>query len=130
KGFQNFMDGPFVVQNRNRGTVLGSMVRLADTPQLRRRGLLKRTALDAGEGLWIFPTQAIHTFGMQFAIDVVFLDSSLFVKRVYPSLPPWRLTRFVWGSQSVLELPGGSLAGTGTKVGDQLQFSRHDESPS
>jgi uncharacterized membrane protein (UPF0127 family) len=121
------MNGLFVVQNRNRGTVLGSNVRLADTPQSRRRGLLKRDGLEAGEGLWIFPTQAIHTFGMRFPIDVVFLDSSLLVKRVFRSLAPWRITPLVWGARSVLELPSGSLTSTGTTVGDQLQFSRNDE---
>ena len=115
----------FVVQNRNRGSLLGQSVRLADTPQSRRVGLLKHKSLAAGEGLWIIPTQAIHTFGMQFPIDVVFLDSSLVVKRIYENLRPWRLTTFVWGAQSVLELPSGSLSGTGTVVGDQLQFSRH-----
>jgi len=118
----------FLVQNRNRGSLLGQSVRLADTPQSRRVGLLKHKSLAAGEGLWILPTQAIHTFGMQFPIDVVFLDSSLVVKRIYKNLRPWRLTTFVWGAQSVLELPSGSLAGTGTAVGDQLQFSRHAES--
>src|SRR5262249_42777238 len=117
------MNGPFVVQNRIRGTLVASNVRLADTPRSRRVGLLKHDRLEAGEGLWIIPTQAIHTFGMQFPIDVVFLDSRLFVKRIYPALLPWRLTTFVWGAQSVLELASGSLAGTGTMVGDQLQFS-------
>jgi hypothetical protein len=122
------MKGPFVVKNRSRETLLASNVRVADTPRSRRIGLLKHDRLEAGEGLWIYPTQAIHTLGMRFPIDVVFLDASLFVKRVYPSLPPWRLTRFVWGAQSVLELPSGSLASTGTVAGDQLQFSRRDES--
>ena len=117
------MNGAFVVQNRNRGLVLASNVRVADTPRARRVGLLKHEALDSGEGLWIFPTQAIHTFGMRFSIDVVFLDSSLFVKRIYRALRPWRLTTFVWGAKSVLELPSGSLAASGTMVGDQLQFS-------
>jgi len=118
----------FLVQNRNRGSLLGQSVRLADTPQSRRVGLLKHKSLAEGEGLWILPTQAIHTFGMQFPIDVVFLDSSLVVKRIYKNLRPWRLTTLVWGAQSVLELPSGSLAGTGTAVGDQLQFSRQAES--
>jgi uncharacterized protein len=117
------MNGPFVVQNRVRGTLLASNVRLADTPRSRRVGLLKHERLETGEGLWIVPTQAIHTFGMRFPIDVVFLDARLFVKRMYQALPPWRLTTFVWGAQSVLELASGSLAGTGTMVGDQLQFS-------
>lgn len=119
--------GPFFVENRVRRTLLASAVRVADTPRSRRIGLLKRESMDPGEGLWIFPTQAIHTFGMRFPIDVVFLDSFLFVKRMYQALPPWRLTTFVWGAQSVLELPSGSLASTGTMVGDQLQFCRHLE---
>jgi len=89
---------------------------------------LKHTVLSEGEGLWIFPTQAIHTFGMRFSIDVVFLDSSLFVKRIYKALPPWRLTTYVWGAESALELPSGSVARTGTTVGDQLQFVRRTES--
>ena len=84
--------------------------------------------LQAGDGLWIFPTQAIHTFGMRFAIDVVFLDRNLRVKRIYHRLAPFRLTTFVWGAQSVLELASGSLAGTGTTVGDELQFSLRKES--
>ncbi len=122
------MNGPFTVQNRDRGTVLASKVCVADTPRSRRIGLLKRERLDKGEGLWIFPTQAIHTFGMRFPIDVVFLDSLLSVKRTYKALPPWRLTTFVWGAQSVLELPSGSLASTGTMVGDRLLFSPREES--
>ena len=122
------MNGPFVVRNRNRGGVLAANVRLADTPRSRRTGLLKHEALEPGEGLWIFPTQAIHTFGMRFPIDVAFLDSFLHVKRIYRGLAPYRLTSFVWGAQSVLELRSGSLASTGTMVGDELQFSRREES--
>ena len=53
--------GPFVVRNRTRGATLASNVRLADTPVARRVGLLKHRRLAAGEGLWIYPTQAIHT---------------------------------------------------------------------
>ena len=115
--------GPFVVHNHTRGATLAANVRRADTPRSRRIGLLQLEALGPGEGLWIYPTQAIHTFGMRFRIDVVFLDRSLRVKRVYHRLAPYRLTSFVWGARSVLELASGSLAGTGTSVGDELQFS-------
>jgi uncharacterized membrane protein (UPF0127 family) len=61
---------------------------------------------------------------MRFPIDVAFLDRSLKVRRVYHKLVPFRLTRFVWGAQSVLELPPGALADTA--VGDQLQISPGD----
>jgi uncharacterized membrane protein (UPF0127 family) len=117
------MAGPFVVHNRSRGVILATNVQLADTPRARRIGLLRHKKLEPGEGLWIYPTQAIHTFGMQFAIDVVFLDRRLRVKRIYHRLAPFRLTTLVWGARSVLELVPGSLASTGTAVGDELQFS-------
>src|SRR2546426_10488058 len=121
--------GPFVVRNRTRGAILASKVELADTPRARRTGLLKRDILNAGEGLWIYPTQAIHTFGMRFPIDVAFLDNRLRIKRVYHRLAPFRLTTLVWGARSVLELASGSLASTGTAVGDELQFSLPEEPP-
>src|SRR5436309_2234158 len=118
---------PFVVRNRTRGETLAGNVRLADTPRSRRIGLLKHETLEPGEGLWIYPTQAIHTFGMRFPIDVAFLDRGLRVKRVYHGLVPFRLTSLVWGARSVLELPSGSLASTGTAIGDELQFSLREE---
>ena len=110
------------MHNRTRGATLAASVELADTPRARRIGLLKRENLPAGEGLWIYPTQAVHTFGMRFPIDVAFLDRRLRVKRIYHALVPYRLTSFVWGARSVLELPCGSLAETGTAIGDELQF--------
>lgn len=112
----------FEVSNRTRGTVLGNKIRVADTPRARRRGLLSESSLEPGSGMWIFPSQAIHTFWMRFAIDVVFLDRRLRVKRVYHRMPPFRLSRFVWGAQSVLELSPGVLADSGTETGDELQF--------
>jgi uncharacterized membrane protein (UPF0127 family) len=121
--------GSFVVRNRTRGATLGCDVRLADTPRARRIGLLKHDRLNPGQGLWIYPSQAIHTFGMRFPIDVVFLDRRMRVKRVYHELAPFRLTSLVWSAQSVLELPSGSLAGTKTAVGDELQISPREESP-
>ena len=119
--------GPFVVHNRTRGATLAANVQLADTPHSRRVGLLQHETLEPGEGLWIYPTQAIHTFGMRFPIDVAFLDRGLRVKRIYHRLAPFRLTSLVWGARSVLELASGSLASTGTAVGDELQFSLREE---
>ena len=119
--------GPFVVRNRTRGATVAEFVRLADTPRARRVGLLKRDRLEPGEGLWIYPTQAIHTFGMRFPIDVIFLDRNLRVKRIYRNLVPFRLTALVWGAQSVLEVAAGCTISTGTAVGDELQFSRLEE---
>src|SRR5438094_428185 len=98
--------GPFVVRNRTRGAIVASKVELADTPRARRTGLLKRDRLNAGEGLWIYPTQAIHTFGMRFPIDVAFIDRRMRVKRIYHQLAPFRLTSTPQDVAARLELGG------------------------
>jgi uncharacterized membrane protein (UPF0127 family) len=97
-------------------------VRLADTPRQRRIGLLGRKSLGRGEGLLIVPTQAIHTFLMQIPIDAIFLDRQRRVKRVYQRLAPNRVTRFVWGAHSVLELESGAVERSGIEVGDELEL--------
>ena len=118
----------FVVRNRTRGTVLGEKVRLADTPRARRVGLLGHASLEPGEGFWIYPTQAIHTFWMQFPIDVAFLDRHLRVKRVYHQMPPFRLTRLIWGARSALEVASGVLAQSRTEAGDEFEISPEKDS--
>ncbi len=96
---------------------------LADTARARRVGLLKQNTLRRGEGLWIVPTQAIHTVGMRFPIDAIFLDRHKRVRRVYHRLRPYRLTRFVWRAASVLEVSAGTAGESRTEVGDELQFT-------
>jgi uncharacterized membrane protein (UPF0127 family) len=87
----------------------------------RRTGLLKRTELLPGEGLWIAPCECIHTFGMKFAIDAVFLTKKLRVAKIAADLPRRRLAMAVW-AHSVLELPAGMASRTNTCKGDQLRL--------
>jgi len=88
----------------------------------RRKGLLGHKALSATEGLWIVPCEAVHTFGMRFPIDLVYLDRNKRVKKVRSDVPPWRLSVCV-SAHSVLELAAGSIRRTKTKPGDSLEFS-------
>lgn len=108
------------VVNRSRGAVLGSRVGMADRWWPRLRGLLGRGPLAPGEGLLLVPCRSIHTFGMGFPIDVAFLDPAGRVVAVYPDLGPGRASRTHRSARSALELPAGTLAATGTAVGDEL----------
>ena len=108
------------IVNTTKGCVLGDAIELADTGKTRRVGLLKRTGLRKGEGLWIVPTEAIHTFFMRFAIDILFLDRKNRVVKAVARLKPWRLAGS-WRGHSVLELPAGVIEETGTKRGDQIE---------
>ena len=78
------------------------------------------STLEDRPGLWIIPCEAIHTFGMKMAIDSIFLDKQLRVKKVHSSLGPGRIAVCVT-AHSVLELRVGSIASSGTKPGDWLE---------
>jgi uncharacterized membrane protein (UPF0127 family) len=61
-------------------------------------------------------------FGMRFALDVVLLDEARRVVAVFPDLRPGAKTGFVKGSRFALEVPVGTIAASGTGVGDQLSW--------
>jgi uncharacterized membrane protein (UPF0127 family) len=113
---------PMRVINRTRKTVLVTGGKVASTPWSRLVGLLGRRVLEPGDGLLLRGEQAIHTLGMLFPIDVLYLDREARVLRAVPALPPLRLGPFVRGAQDVLELPSGTLAATQTCEGDELVF--------
>lgn len=94
---------------------------MADTSEKRRTGLLKHTGLGSGEGLWIKPSEGVHTFGMKFAIDVVFVSKKGVVLKLRPNMVKRRIS-FCLRGHSVVELPVGVIESTGTTVGDQLEF--------
>jgi uncharacterized membrane protein (UPF0127 family) len=111
------------VYNRTRGTEVASAAVVADSSETRREGLLKKTGLAPGEGLWIVPCEAVHCFFMKFTIDVLFLTKSRKVLKVRPSLKPWRIAGAL-RAHSTLELPEGTIAATGTLPGDELEFEK------
>lgn len=111
------------VRNVTKDTLLAEEADIADTSAKRRTGLLKHAGLNRGEGLWIVPCEAVHSFGMKFAIDVAFLSRKRKVLKIRPNMVKRRIA-FCLRAHSVLELPVGALALTGTIPGDQLEFEK------
>jgi len=110
------------VKNLTRDTVLATCMEIADNAAKRNKGLLGRKSLAAGEGLWIAPCEAVHTFWMQFPIDLVYLDRKQRIRKLVSDLPAWRLSACL-RAHSVLELPAGTIHATRTELGDALEFS-------
>ena len=117
------------ISNLTRQSVLAYSVEVADEGPKRRKGVLGRQELRAGEGLWIRPCEAVHTFGMQFPIDLVYLDRKLRVKKVRSGMRPWRLSA-CFTAHSVVELASGTIRETQTKPGDRIEFSTWQPSSS
>lgn len=106
--------------NLRRGRILASQIHPADTFSKRFKGLCLRRKFPVGEALWLSPCRSIHTLGMRFPIDALFLDDRLRVVDVRESIEPGRLVRPVPRASSVVELPAGTVRHTGTEIGDQL----------
>jgi hypothetical protein len=110
------------IWNRTREIEIASSIEVADRPATRNKGLLGRDGLAPGAGLWIVSCAAVHTFGMRFPIDLVYLDRKKRVKKVRSDVRPWRMSGCLF-AHSVLELACGTVRKTQTAPGDQLEFA-------
>ena len=110
-----------VLVNATKKTVVSDNCHFANTVLKRMVGLLNRRQFGKGEGLLLDRCYGIHTFGMRFPIDVLFLDKDLRVIRAVKALPPHR-TCVVRKSVYVLEVPAGALDASRTEEGDQIQI--------
>ncbi len=113
-------------RNLTQSTVLASSVEAASGLWGKFMGLMGRPTLPDGAALWLPDSNGIHMMFMRFPIDAVFLgrpdaDGTRPVVSVHERLPAWRgLVPLVRGADGVLELPAGTIAATGTAVGDRI----------
>ena len=109
------------VLNETRGVILGDRVQEAASFWTRAKGLLGRSGLKEGEGLLLYPCWAIHSYGMKFEFDALYLDRQYRAVHIIDSMPPNRrgpsMRKKVF---AVLELPAGTAAAAATAIGDQL----------
>ena len=122
-------------RNLDRSTELAARLEVAATVWSRFRGLMGRPTLDEGAGLWL-TGNGIHMMFMRFQIDAVFLGAAEAgaaspggataegprpVLSVHPGLRTWiGIVPLVRGAAGVLELPVGTIARSGTVVGDRI----------
>lgn len=117
------MESIVPVINLTKETWLATKVRKADNFLTRLVGLLKRTNLGPEEALWLMPSRGIHTIGMKFPIDIVFLNKSHHVVGLMAGLAPYRISPVHFNGYSVLELPNGTIKKSRTEIGDQFEIS-------
>ena len=91
-------------------------VRVALGLRARLLGLAGLRAAPAGVGLLLPRTRSVHTFGMRFALDLVWLDARGRVARVDAAVPPRRV-RACHAARAVLELAAGGADRAGLRPG-------------
>lgn len=89
----------------------------------RLRGLLFRRPLagDGSEALLIRPCSSIHTIGMGYALDVVFIDREGNVVKVREGVKPWRAC-FGRGAHAVIEFHHGAARRLRIAAGDRIEW--------
>ena len=109
-----------IILSNNWGAVHNAEV--ANNFLTRLKGLLGTKQLGTGKGLVIRPCNSIHTFGMNYDIDVLFVDAGDNVIKVINNMPPSRYSMCLKSSY-VIELPAGTIEATGTIVGDKISLT-------
>jgi uncharacterized protein len=118
--------GEVYVYNKTRETFVATEANIADSYVARLVGLLgkgKRWA-QLGRGLWIVPSRGVHTIGMMFPIDLIFLSKEKQVVHIEEHVRPFRVSKVSLKATSVLELPAHTIYRSRTQIGDQLEIAR------
>jgi uncharacterized membrane protein (UPF0127 family) len=113
------------VYNKTRETFVATEAAVANSYLPRLIGLLGKTKRWAqlGRGLWIVPSSGVHTIGMLFPIDLIFLGKEKEVVHIEEHVRPFRISQVSLKASSVLELPAHTIHRSGTQVGDRLEIA-------
>lgn len=114
------------VYNKTRETFLAFRVAVADSIVGRLVGLLGKKSLPPDSGVWIVPSNAVHTIGMLFSFDLVLIDKDFKVVGLRELVRPFTVTWPNHRAESVLELPAHSIFRSRTQIGDQLLIERYE----
>jgi uncharacterized membrane protein (UPF0127 family) len=117
----------YCVYNQTRESFLSLGVTVANTTMTRLKGLIGKLSLGLDEGLWIVPSHGIHTMGVLFPIDLIYLDDNLRVLHAVESFPTFRVSPLIPRTTSVLELPTHTIYSSQTQPGDQLLICAGEE---
>lgn len=110
----------YCVFNQTRESFISLGVTRADNHFARLKGLLGRLRLRSDDGLWVVPSRGIHTIGLLFPIDLIYLDAEYRVIHLVEHLGTFRIAPIRIESASVLELPTRAIYSSQTQMGDRL----------
>jgi len=100
--------------------LLTTGVETAESFFKRFMGLMLRKSMDESHGLLLTPCNAVHTFSMRFAIDVVYLDADGVILKIDEAMKPRKIGKTVKGGRSVLELNAYAARRLGLNTGNKL----------
>jgi len=111
-----------IVFNLTKNKMVVQDLKIAHSFFERMKGLIGSKTLEAGHGFLIPYCQGVHSFGMSYSIDVLYLEGDGRVLLTEERMEPNCFGSVCFKSKLVLELPAGTIHDTGTDVGDALMI--------
>ena len=111
-----------LIINERNGAIISLNATVATKYFDRMIGLLKKDKLKEGHALWIKPCNSIHTFGMKYPLDIIFLDKCNIVISLRINIKPNRFCVPRLLCHSAIELPAGSIERICLHLGDRFKM--------
>lgn len=108
--------------NKSNGVEISRNVMMANTFFKRLKGLMFTKELSPDSAMLIHPCSEIHTFFMNYRIDVLYLNINNVILSIDENMEPGKVGKYRKGAVAVIELPAGRVMETGTKVGQTVEI--------
>lgn len=111
-----------ILRNMVSGNIIAEDLDVADRFLKRLKGLMFTKSISPQAALLIYPCSGIHTYFMNYSIDVLYLDTNNIILAIDEQIKPGRLGSYVKGAVAVVELKGGRAKETNTVIGQALEI--------
>ncbi|MDD3436711.1 MAG: DUF192 domain-containing protein [Candidatus Gastranaerophilales bacterium] len=112
------------IYNSTQNTLIAKDAKTAENFFTRTLGLIFKKIILPEEGLIIKPCCSVHTFFMQFAIDVIFVDKNNEIIAIYENVLPNRVLPIHFNSFYVIELLAGQISEKNIHAGDIIEYKK------
>lgn len=115
------MNNGVIIVSRNDIEVISIKGMQTQSMKERLGGLLVLEALNQEQALWISPCNSVHTFGMKYVLDLVYIDKNNKVSSLVKNIKPWRMSLCLQ-AKTVIELLAGSIQHLDIQLGDSCKW--------
>lgn len=109
-----------MVMAKKDGRVFAGGLRVADGFFSKFIGLLRHKDISPGEGLVLTGCKQVHTFGMRFPIDVLFVSKNGELVHIEHAMLRGRVSRYIKDAAAAIELMAGSAVENEVRCGDRI----------
>lgn len=110
--------------NSSKNKLILAEAEVADTFFQRFRGLLGKKYLQPESGLIIAPCNSVHTIGMKFPIDVIFVDKENKICYIMRNMKKGKISPIISRAKMVIEFNAGMADRLQLEINDEIQLEQ------